>query len=70
MTRLGAWVFHRARMRVALSRHDGNLSARRAHPAAVLLAAVAEGTPGYAAQCMAGQSVRHVVRPVIGTKGA
>lgn len=27
LTSLGAWVFHRARMRVALSRHDGNLLA-------------------------------------------
>ncbi|MFI7540745.1 class I SAM-dependent methyltransferase [Actinoplanes sp. NPDC049599] len=30
-TTLGAWVFHRARMREPVSRHDGVLSARRAH---------------------------------------
>ena len=35
----GAWVFHQARMREALARHDGVLSAVRAHPAAVLLKA-------------------------------
>jgi SAM-dependent methyltransferase len=33
---LGAWVFHRARMREAVSRHDGVLSARRAYTGAVL----------------------------------
>ncbi|WP_068266312.1 class I SAM-dependent methyltransferase [Janibacter limosus] len=70
LTNLGSWVFHRARMREAVSRHDGNLSMRRAHPADVLLDAVAEGAPGYAAGCVGGQSVLRVLRPVTGTKGA
>lgn len=43
-----AWVFHRARMREAVSRHDGVLSARRAHPADVLRAAALLGAPDYA----------------------
>jgi SAM-dependent methyltransferase len=33
----GAWVFHRARFRSPLARHDGVLSALRAHSGAVLL---------------------------------
>lgn len=41
---LGAWLFHRARMREPLGRHDGVLSARRAHPGAVLRAAAAQAT--------------------------
>lgn len=43
----GAWVFHRARMREAVSRHDGVLSARRAYAAPVLEAAARAGAPGY-----------------------
>ncbi len=35
----GAWMFHQARMREPLARHDGVVSARRAHDAATLLAA-------------------------------
>jgi SAM-dependent methyltransferase len=45
---LGACVFHRARMREPVSRHDGVLSAQRAHPAEVLLDAARAGAPGYA----------------------
>ena len=39
---IGAWVFHRARMREPLGRHDGVASARRAHDDHELMAA-AEG---------------------------
>lgn len=42
-----AWVFHRARMREPVSRHDGVLSFRRAHPGPVLLDAARRGAPGY-----------------------
>ncbi|WP_234443069.1 class I SAM-dependent methyltransferase [Streptomyces cellulosae] len=38
---IGAWVFHRARMRHPLGRHDGVASARRAHSDATLLSAAA-----------------------------
>jgi 2-polyprenyl-3-methyl-5-hydroxy-6-metoxy-1,4-benzoquinol methylase len=34
---LGSWIFHTARMREPLARHDGVLSAVRAHPATTLL---------------------------------
>lgn len=42
---VGAWVFHHARMREALARHDGTLSALRAHPPDTLLEALATGAP-------------------------
>jgi SAM-dependent methyltransferase len=42
---LGAWMFHRARMREPLGRHDGVASARRAHPEHDLLTA-ARSAPG------------------------
>lgn len=46
---LGAWLFHRARMREPLGRHDGVASARRAHGDAVVLsaAAAAEGMDAF-----------------------
>ncbi len=40
---VGAWIFHQARMREPLARHDGTLSAVRAHPDDVLLEALAAG---------------------------
>ncbi len=43
----GAWLFHIARMRTALARHDGVLSAVRAHSGRRLLAAAREGAPGF-----------------------
>jgi SAM-dependent methyltransferase len=42
---LGAWIFHRARMREPLGRHDGVASARRAHADHELMAA-AGSAPG------------------------
>lgn len=43
----GSWIFHRARMREPLARHDGVASAVRAHPTAALLAA-ASAQAGFA----------------------
>jgi SAM-dependent methyltransferase len=68
---LGAWVFHQARMREAVSRHDGVVSARRAHPAGVLLAAARSGAPGY--QVSVHETKWHpraldVLRPVLGVR--
>ncbi|NHA68211.1 methyltransferase domain-containing protein [Phycicoccus flavus] len=69
---LGAWVFHRARMREPVSRHDGVLSARRAHPAPVLLAAARDGAPGYRHAVLEGPRWHpraiDVVRPLVGTR--
>jgi len=42
---IGAFIFHQARMRVALARHDGYLSAVRAHPTPALVAAMRAGAP-------------------------
>ncbi|MEV6209009.1 class I SAM-dependent methyltransferase [Kitasatospora sp. NPDC051914] len=42
---IGAWVFHRARMRDPLGRHDGVVSAQRAHGDAELLQAAAHAGP-------------------------
>ena len=47
LTGLGARVFHLARMREPLARHDGVVSALRAHDDATLVAAVLEGLPGH-----------------------
>ena len=44
---LGSWLFHRIRMRQPLARHDGVLSAVRAHEASTLLDAVREGAPSF-----------------------
>ncbi|CAM5233464.1 hypothetical protein GCM10010329_62530 [Streptomyces spiroverticillatus] len=38
---IGTWIFHRARMRDPLGRHDGVMSARRTHDDATLLKAAA-----------------------------
>lgn len=67
---LGAWVFHQARMREPVSRHDGVMSAKRAHPAAALLAAAQSGSPSYRAEVLEGPRwyprALDVLRPVVG----
>ena len=45
LTPIGAWVFHRARMREPLARHDGVRSALRAHSDEVLVTALQTGAP-------------------------
>jgi len=66
---LGAWLFHRARMRMPLARHDGLLSALRAHDDAVLLAAARMGGPGRSALLFECPSpwmpMLRVLRPVL-----
>lgn len=44
---LGSWLFHTARMREPLARHDGVLSAVRAHSSERLLEAAHSGAPGF-----------------------
>lgn len=67
---IGAWLFHRSRMREQVSRYDGVLSARRAHRASVLLAAAAAGAPRYQVDCQDGPRWRptfsEVLRPIVG----
>jgi SAM-dependent methyltransferase len=43
----GSWFFHYVRMRTALARHDGVLSALRAHSATTLLEAAKSGAPSF-----------------------
>ena len=45
----GSWLFHRVRMRQPLARHDGVLSAVRAHTGETLLAAARAGAPAFRA---------------------
>jgi len=44
----GAWLFHAVRMRLAISKHDGVLSALRAHSRETLVEAARRGAPGFA----------------------
>jgi len=46
---LGAWFFHYLRMRTAIARHDGVLSAARAHNARTLTETARVAAPGFAA---------------------
>jgi SAM-dependent methyltransferase len=45
---IGSWFFHYLRMRTAVARHDGVLSAARAHQAETLVHAARTGAPGFA----------------------
>lgn len=67
---LGAWVFHLARMRLSLSRHDGVISAMRIHDDATLTAAALTGAPWSAVGLYDPAGTRsilmNVMRPVIG----
>jgi SAM-dependent methyltransferase len=45
---LGSWFFHYLRMRTAVAKHDGVLSAVRAHSAGTLVEAARSAAPGFA----------------------
>lgn len=68
---VGAWLFHRARMREPLGRHDGVASARRAHDDRTLMAAAGQ-VAGMEAFLF--EPVRHTnpfcasMRPVVGIR--
>ncbi|GGU16725.1 class I SAM-dependent methyltransferase [Nocardioides albus] len=69
---MGAWLFHQARMREAVSRHDGVMSARRAHPAETLLAAASRGAPDHDVEVREGSRwhprALDVLRPLVGVR--
>ncbi len=71
---VGSWLFHQARMREPLARHDGVVSARRAHSTATLLAAARAQTGLTCAGFDESRSFASVVlRPmhaVVGTREA
>lgn len=68
LTNLGSWIFHRSRMREPVSRHDGNLSMRRAHPTAFLRDTAAAAAPSFDVSCRGGQNVLRVWRPLVGVR--
>lgn len=49
MAPLGSWLFHTIRFRQPLAKHDGVVSAMRAHDGDTLLAAAKAGAPGFQA---------------------
>jgi SAM-dependent methyltransferase len=69
---IGAWLFHQARMRESVSRHDGVLSARRAHPAADLLSVAHRAAPAYQSEVREGSPwhprALDVLRPLVGVR--
>ena len=70
ITPFGAWLFHRARMREPLARHDGVRSALRAHGDGVLVDAMRAGAPEWTPLVFDAVGTRlavlNVMRPVIG----
>lgn len=68
---IGSWIFHQARMREPLARHDGVVSAIRAHSASTLLAAAPRTgftcAPFDSAQGLTGAIVRPM-HAVVGTR--
>ncbi len=71
LTPIGAWIFHIARMRDPIARHDGVWSALRAHPDEALLAA-ARRSGGFAVGTYASPRgplpVTRTVRPIVGVR--
>jgi SAM-dependent methyltransferase len=67
---VGAWVFHIARMRLALSRHDGVISAMRSHSDEALARGALDGSPWAAVNIFEPAGTRsmlvNVMRPVVG----
>lgn len=72
ITPLGAWLFHRARMREPLARHDGVNSALRAHGDRELTSAMRSTAPNWTPLLFdavgRGVSVLNVMRPIIGIR--
>jgi SAM-dependent methyltransferase len=71
-TPIGAWIFHQARMREPLARHDGFLSALRAHSSLRLLTALRRAAPGFSAGIFDAQhnpwSILHLMQAAIGLR--
>ena len=61
---VGAWLFHRTRMRLALSRHDGIRSAQRSHDPDHLLQAATVSAPSFTTGIW-GRRVRHTPFPCV-----
>ena len=72
LTSLGARLFHQARMREPLARHDGVISARRAYDDDALVSAVRDATPDLVPLVVDPSPRRNplvtVLRPIIGLR--
>jgi SAM-dependent methyltransferase len=70
----GSWLFHRVRMRQPLARHDGVLSAVRAHSGDELLAAARAGAPTFRASVYSkrlwGTPVPRAFHAFVGARGS
>lgn len=70
----GSWMFHMARMRQPLARHDGILSAQRAHPTSFLTAAARRGCPDFWLGVFDGKPellpILHVMQTLIGLRSS
>ncbi|RYZ44056.1 MAG: class I SAM-dependent methyltransferase [Myxococcaceae bacterium] len=68
---LGSWLFHQARMREPLARHDGVVSARRVHSTQTLLSA-ARSASGFTCASLDGARsfIGVILRPMTATLGA
>jgi SAM-dependent methyltransferase len=69
---LGSWIFHEARMREPLARHDGVLSALRAHSGERLIEAANSACPAFAASLFDGWReiipILHVMQALVGVR--
>lgn len=65
LTGIGAWLFHRTRMREPVARHDGVVSARRAHDDEVLVEAVRRAAPTMVPVVVDGRGSRCAVLRVL-----
>ena len=69
---IGSWLFHRARMREPLARHDGVLSAIRAHSDRTLVDAARRGAAGFRVAMYRVPPrwfpIIRVLRPVVGVR--
>lgn len=70
---IGSYLFHRARMSEPLARHDGILSALRAHPSSELLRAARAACPGWKIGVFDGRvealPVLKVMHALVGVRG-
>ena len=62
---IGSWLFHRTRMREPLARHDGVVSAARAHPATTLATAARRACPDFTVSVFDGRRARMPVLRVM-----
>jgi SAM-dependent methyltransferase len=69
---LGSWIFHEARMREPLARHDGVLSALRAHSGEHLLEAAKSACPEFASSLFDGRPellpILRVMQDLVGVR--